>query len=286
MADRHASDQTDQGLEHLAAALLAARHFGIVWTQAISNVVGDGYTDNATIASLSAIRAEGPLRLRDLTSRVGLPGPTLSRVVDRLVANGDVMREAGPTSGDGRAVLMAITPAGVERENDIDRAILHDAPATSVMVKEAVVHLDNLVEGPAATVDPSRVLNADESLAGVFARLGITVGDVLRSISPSGDIAEALALLAFVEDADRRPSIIANRVGLSSGGTTKVLDRLESAGQIERTFGTSDDRRGVDLHLTSEGRRQLRSMGEKAEPYLAAMLSSFRVVLDRLERNA
>ena len=281
MANRQTSDRTDDGLEHLAAALLAARRLGIVWTQAISEFIGDDYTDNATIASLSTIRAEGPLRLRDLTSRVGLPGPTLSRVVDRLVANGDVTREAGPIGGDGRAVLMAITPVGVERERNIDRAILHDAPATSVMVEEAVAHLAELVERTATTFDRSRVPHGDDSLAGVFARLGITVGDTLRSISPRGDIAEALGLLAFVEDADRRPSNIAKRVGLSSGGTTKVLDRLESAGQIERRFGTSDDRRGVDLHLTSEGRHQLRSMGVKAEPHLAAMLSSFCAVLDR-----
>jgi DNA-binding MarR family transcriptional regulator len=284
MAKRRAPDQTDDGLEHLAAALLAARQFGLLWTRAISHRVGDDYTDNAAIASLSAIRAHGPLRLRDLTTRVGLPSPTLSRVVDRLVANGDVTREAGPTDGDGRAVLMTITAVGVAREHDIDRAIYDDCPAAGPLVKEAVVHLDLLVERPPVTADRSPVEHLDDSLAGVFARLGITVGDALRSISASGDITEALTLLAFVEETHPRPSKIASRVGLSSGGTTKVLDRLESAGQIERTFGTSDDRRGVDLHLTAEGRHQLRAMGDKAEPHLAALLASFHAVLDRVER--
>jgi DNA-binding MarR family transcriptional regulator len=284
MANERASDQTDDGLEHLAAALLATRQCGLLWTRAISEHVGDDYADNAMIAALGAIRADGPLRLRDLTTQVGLPGPTLSRVVDRLVANGDVTREAGPSDGDGRAVLMTITPVGVERERNIDRTILHDGPAASLIVKEAAIHLDDLMKAlPAATERPP-ALHPDDSLAGVLARLGITVGDALRSISPSGDIAEALALLAFVEDANRRPSIIASLVGLSSGGTTKVLDRLESAGQIARTFGTSGDRRGIDLHLTTEGRRQLRSMSEKAQPHLAALLASFQAVLGRLER--
>ena len=284
MANERPPDQTDDGLEHLAAALLAARHFGLLWTRAISRRVGDGYTENATIASLSAIRAHGPLRLRDLTTRVGLPGSSLSRVVDRLVANGDVTREAGPTDGDGRAVLMTITPVGIAREHDIERSIYHDGPAAGALVKEAVVHLDLLVERLPVPADRSPVTHPDDSLAGVFAQLGITVGDALRSISPSGDITEALSLLTFVEEIDPRPSTIASRVGLSSGGTTKVLDRLESAGQIARTFGTSADRRGVDLHLTTEGRRQLHAMGERAEPHLAALLASFNAVLDRLER--
>jgi DNA-binding MarR family transcriptional regulator len=286
MTNHSSIHRTDDGLEHLAAAMLASRRLGMVWTKAISEFVGDRYSDNATIASLNTIRAEGPLRLRDLTSRVGLPGPTLSRVVDRLVAGGDVTREADPTGADGRAVIMAITPVGVEREQSIDRAIVHDAPASSALVKEAVVHLESLVEGATATTDRSPVRGADDSLAGPFARLGIALGDALRSISPSGDIAEALALLTFVEDAESRPSAIANRVGLSSGGTTKVLDRLESAAQIERSFGSSGDRRGVDLHLTIEGRRQLGVMGERAEPHLGAILSSYYAVLDRLERIA
>lgn len=284
MTHERAPDQIDDELRHLAAALLAIRQFGLLWTKAISRRVGDDYIDNATIASLSAIRADGPLRLRDLTTRVGRPGPTLSRVVDRLVANGDVTREPGPADGDGRAVLMTITPVGLERERNIDRAIYHDGPAASMVVKEAVAHLDDLMEGLPAATERSRAQHPDDSLVDVLARLGITVGDTLRSISPSGDITEALTLLTFVEDGDLRPSVIAERVGLSSGGTTKVLDRLESAGGIERTFGTSGDRRGVDLHLTTEGRRQLQSMSAKAKPHLAALLASFHAVLDRLER--
>ena len=283
MADEPAHDQTDDDLEHLAPALLAARRFGLLWTRSISQFVGDDYTGNAAIASLCAIRSAGPLRLRDLAARVGLPGPTLSRVVDRLVANGDVTREHGPADGDGRAVLMTITPVGIERTHAIDRAIYHDGPAASPMVKEAVVHLDALVERIPVAAERSPAPHTDESLAGVLAGLGIAVGDTLHSISPSGDITEALALLAFVEDAAPRPSVIANRVGLSSGGTTKVLDRLESNGQIERTFGASGDRRGVELHLTTTGRLHLRSMSEKARPHLAALSASLHAVLGRLE---
>jgi len=49
-------------------------------------------------------------------------------------------------------------------------------------------------------------------------------------------------------------------VGLTSGGTTKLLDRMESAGLIRRAYGTiDDDHRGVQVALTASGRKLLRA---------------------------
>lgn len=281
MTDQRAPDPRDDELSHLASAMLAARHFGIVCTRAISERVGDGYANNASIACLSELRTGGPLRLRELTSRVQLPGPMLSRAVDRLVASGDVTRGPGQVDGDGRAVLITITKTGIKREREIGRAI-HDDGTVAGLVKEAVAHLEQLC-GLAGDVQRPPAQNGCPSLAGAFARLGIELGNVLRSISPSGDIAEALTLLAFVADEHSRPSIIADRVGLSSGGTTKVLDRLESAGLIERTFGTAGDRRGVDLQLTAEGRRQLRLISDATQPYLPNLLLAFEATTNELD---
>jgi DNA-binding MarR family transcriptional regulator len=286
MTDRRAPNQITDELGHLASAMLAARRFGLVWTQAISARVGNDYTDNASSAILSTLRADGPLRLRDLTSGLGVPGPTLSRVVDRLVDNGDLKRSPGPAGGDGRAVLIEITAVGVEREQGINQAIYDHGSDVGLDLKETVAHLEHLVDDAASDAAPVPHDRGGHSIAGALAWLGITLGDTLRSISPSGDITEALTLLAFVEDEHSRPSIIAERVGLSSGGTTKVLDRLESAGLIGRTFGTAGDRRGVDLHLTAEGGRQLRIMSDAAKPFLPALLAAFQAAGDELDRAA
>jgi len=49
------------------------------------------------------------------------------------------------------------------------------------------------------------------------------------------------------------PSILREHLGLSSGGTTYVIDRLERAGHIRRTRGASGDNRVVQLHHTDQG---------------------------------
>lgn len=132
MNDQSALDPRDDELSHLASAMLATRHFGIVWTRAISEHVGNDSTENASIACLSELRTGGPLRLRELTSRVQLPGPMLSRVVDRLVARGHVTRGPGPVHGDGRAVLITINKIGVQRERSAAQSTTMElSPASS-----------------------------------------------------------------------------------------------------------------------------------------------------------
>jgi DNA-binding MarR family transcriptional regulator len=53
-----------------------------------------------------------------------------------------------------------------------------------------------------------------------------------------------------------RPSELTGTLMLTSSGTTKRLDRLESAGLIERT-PDPDDRRGVLITLTEAGRQRV-----------------------------
>lgn len=60
---------------------------------------------------------------------------------------------------------------------------------------------------------------------------------------------------------NQRPSDIMETTGLTSGGVTKLIDRLEDAGWVERLDeGVPDDGRGVIVALTDSGREQLRAM--------------------------
>lgn len=52
------------------------------------------------------------LRIRDLNRHLLLTQPSVSRLVDRLVARELVRKEADP--GDGRGTLVCLTPAGYE----------------------------------------------------------------------------------------------------------------------------------------------------------------------------
>lgn len=63
---------------------------------------------------------------------------------------------------------------------------------------------------------------------------------------------EALLNLAHA-DQPLRMSDIANRLILSRGGTTKVIDRLETMGYVER-LPDPDDRRATVVDITDAGR--------------------------------
>ena len=60
-----------------------------------------------------------------------------------------------------------------------------------------------------------------------------------------------------------RPSTIQDATSLSSGGVTKLVERLEQRGLVQRKTGAVDgDRRGVLVELTRRGRNAVRSMAD------------------------
>lgn len=69
-----------------------------------------------------------------------------------------------------------------------------------------------------------------------------------------------LLMLSQVEDGMMRPSDIADSLGLSRSGTTRLIDRLERDGLVERrSCGT--DRRGTFVGLTTDGEQRFREAG-------------------------
>jgi DNA-binding MarR family transcriptional regulator len=64
----------------------------------------------ARLSALSVIVFGGPRSLGELAAAEGVAGPTMTRIVDGLVAGG--LAERRPDPRDGRAVLIAATPAG------------------------------------------------------------------------------------------------------------------------------------------------------------------------------
>jgi DNA-binding MarR family transcriptional regulator len=64
----------------------------------------------ARLSALSVIVFAGPRSLGALAAAEGVAGPTMTRIVDGLVAHG--LAERRPDPGDGRAVVIAPTAAG------------------------------------------------------------------------------------------------------------------------------------------------------------------------------
>jgi DNA-binding MarR family transcriptional regulator len=64
------------------------------------------------VAALATVSREGPVRLGDLAATEGVKAPTMSRMVDALVA--DALVERVPDPADGRACFVRATAAGEE----------------------------------------------------------------------------------------------------------------------------------------------------------------------------
>jgi DNA-binding MarR family transcriptional regulator len=74
----------------------------------------------AAYGLLSVIRKQGPMRLTELASSIGVGKPSVSRQIAFLERLGLVSKEADPL--DGRAQIIRLTPTGEERMHEVQDA--------------------------------------------------------------------------------------------------------------------------------------------------------------------
>jgi DNA-binding MarR family transcriptional regulator len=132
-----------------------------------------------------------------------------------------------------------------------------------------------MTAAPDSTQDIRRLLM-------LMGRLGTAMGDAITEavgpdLSSNGPV---IALFALEEQGSLRPGQLQELTGLSSGGVSKLLDRLQEGGLVTREYGVlQDDRRGSVVKLTAKGRRTSRKMA-------SAILGSqddMRVLLKELQ---
>jgi DNA-binding MarR family transcriptional regulator len=90
----------------------------------------------------------------------------------------------------------------------------------------------------------------------IFARAGAAVSEALHSrLGPEyGSNVEVLVITSLDLLGPQRPADVVALTGMTSGGVTRVLDRLEEQGLMVREFGRVEgDRRGTRLVLTPKG---------------------------------
>jgi len=97
-------------------------------------------------------------------------------------------------------------------------------------------------------------------------RLGQMLSDAAADAIGDREVASGLhtsLLFALDVEGPLRPTVIQELTGLSSGGVTKLIERLEERGLVVRRTGAIEgDRRGVSVEITRKGRNTVRSMAD------------------------
>jgi DNA-binding MarR family transcriptional regulator len=99
---------------------------------------------------------------------------------------------------------------------------------------------------------------AVERLLLLMANYGQMVSRSLADVAPDPELVSNVSLVVLCSldlDGPRRPGVLQELTGLSSGGVSKLLDRMEQAGVVKRTYGgVPGDNRGVLVSITRRGR--------------------------------
>lgn len=120
----------------------------------------------------------------------------------------------------------------------------------------------------------------------LMAEFGQTVSQAMHAAAGEPDLAgnaPTLVLSSIDLSGPRRPSDLVKLTGLSTGGLSKLLDRMEELGAIRRERGAvSGDRRGVLVSLTDRGAELVRVLAAELEERLPATRALVEEIADVL----
>jgi DNA-binding MarR family transcriptional regulator len=100
--------------------------------------------------------------------------------------------------------------------------------------------------------------SAVERLLLLMSNYGRMAVQAMLEVTPDPELvtnASLVVLCSLDLDGPRRPGVLQELTGLSSGGVSKLLDRMEGAGVVKRAYGgVPGDNRGVLVSITRRGR--------------------------------
>lgn len=262
----------------IGEAMLSTRALSRPASVAVTERLGEAYAHNGTIAVLACLAVEGPQRPQRLLEIVGGTSGGLSKLIDRLEADGVVARADATDDPDGRAVLVELTPRGRRVQRTLRSIMFAHLREAEGPIKQLLSTLDEL-EAVAGDLPPAGPPSHRESRVQLaLARVGVLLNEAISSapgeLEP-GDANAALCLCVLDQHGPSRPRLFADLLTLTTGGVSKLLDRLESAHLIQRRYGAlPGDRRAVVVALTGRGRRQLATVLSGVDTHLDELCSA------------
>ena len=128
--------------------------------------------------------------------------------------------------------------------------------------------------------DDQRAFSAD-----VLVQLAALGGAITADVTEAGlgevsGNAPIMTLLLLQSNQPMRPRELADRVGMTTGGMTKVIDRLVDQDLVERETGTLSDGRGVLVKLTPTGTEKIALACDIAYPALRKAVDDLITLVD------
>jgi DNA-binding MarR family transcriptional regulator len=268
----------DESTHRLERIVVLVRRLSILITDAVEDAGLYALTDNREIQVATQLHQAGPQRPRDLQGPVGLTSGGLAKLLDRLVADGLVVRTERDLDGDGRGVAVELTRSGKKAVSTLLRTVDHAHDACRPLAKDIVAELEALGAGHDDPLpEPAGVMVC-------LTRVGEAIIDAVARTAPSDGMSSYLAvvLLSYIDlEGGGRPSAIMDLLGLSSGGVTKMVDRLVAEGLVTRHYGSlASDRRAVTVRITRKGRSGLQVALESFTPHLDELWTAMHWLAD------
>lgn len=244
------------GLEATRRALLLVNRIGIRSTSRLVDAGLGELSSNVAIAVLSQLDANGPSRPRELLPSTKLTRGGLSNLLNRLESAGLIARVYGDVPGDRRGATVELTGAGADALSAINRIVTNTLVALEADLAELATSIDSITTPDASSI-PATASPTHHS--GLLSLAGAAIVDALADVDPDDPTPPktAVVLASAAEPDHTRPSELIEATGLSSGGVSQLLDRLEDGDLIRRRGNLSPDRRAVQIELTARGRGHL-----------------------------
>ena len=176
-----------------------------------------------------------------------------------MQATGLVTREVGLVNGARRATLVVLTDVGLAAARTHAQAVLDTVGAVVAGLTRMLGLVDEATAvGPRAVagVGDEDPLEAAMRYHLAMAGLGHQLLAIYRG-EVDGELVDNLSTIVVAQlylHGAVRAGQLRRHTGMTTGGNTKLLDRLEQAGLTTRVFGPVDgDRRAVSIVLTVRG---------------------------------
>jgi DNA-binding MarR family transcriptional regulator len=238
--------QTVEPLQrHRIRTFLLLMRYSLDLSNVVDRVAGVGSSGNNEAQVLLALYRFGSRSRRDLIELSGMSRSGVAQLLERLSHLGLV--ENFTEQRDHRMVGTRLTSSGRRR---VDRMIeevgryFHEPNPVIAELLDLLPPAGSLPTTSTAPLDPLERV----------ADLGVRMSEPLGAVIGPSDLRQRLAIAALADWGEARPTQLVAELGLTSGGATYLVDGLESAGLVERLYGTvPNDRRAVVIRLSPDG---------------------------------